>query len=126
MQISEADALALLRAEDPTVARDIYRYYIEKKTRLVCHRNLLVQYLTVNQGWNALLPRLKEEKVDGINAKDAYVCFRRRTERMQTRKVRCQYITVTFSSPVESQKRRDKLHEHGQAAAGHRPRTYHH
>lgn len=35
----------------------------------------------------SLTPQLKGEKRDGSSASDPYVAFRRRTEKMQTRKV---------------------------------------
>ena len=35
----------------------------------------------------SLIPQLKGEKRDGTSASDPYVAFRRRTEKMQTRKV---------------------------------------
>ena len=35
----------------------------------------------------SLIPQLKGEKRDGSSASDPYVAFRRRTEKMQTRKV---------------------------------------
>ena len=37
----------------------------------------------------SLKPQLKGEKRDGSSASDPYVAFRRRTEKMQTRKVNC-------------------------------------
>ena len=36
----------------------------------------------------SLIPQLKGEKRDGTSASDPYVAFRRRTEKMQTRKVK--------------------------------------
>ena len=35
----------------------------------------------------SLIPQLKGEKRDGTSSSDPYVAFRRRTEKMQTRKV---------------------------------------
>jgi hypothetical protein len=48
------------------------------------------------QKHGALLHRLKEERQEGAVSRDAYICFRRRTERMQTRKVvvRKGYLSV--------------------------------
>lgn len=37
----------------------------------------------------SLIPQIKQEKRDGSTNNDPYVAFRRRTEKMQTRKVMC-------------------------------------
>lgn len=43
----------------------------------------------------SLTPQLKGEKRDGSSASDPYVAFRRRTEKMQTRKVNSSFSTLT-------------------------------
>ena len=49
----------------------------------------IIEYFTKRlkeEDTDTITPLLKYEKLDGSNTKDAYVAFRRRTERMQTRK----------------------------------------
>ena len=49
----------------------------------------IIEYFTKRlkeEETDTITPILKYEKLDGSNTKDAYVAFRRRTERMQTRK----------------------------------------
>jgi len=43
----------------------------------------------------SLTPQLKGEKRDGSSASDPYVAFRRRTEKMQTRKVNSLFSILT-------------------------------
>ncbi|MBN3278977.1 EPC1 protein, partial [Polyodon spathula] len=63
----------LLLKEDDDLIREAYEYWIRK--RKSC------------QG-SSLIPVVKQEKRDGSSTNDPYVAFRRRTEKMQTRKNR--------------------------------------
>ncbi|XP_062520073.1 enhancer of polycomb homolog 1-like [Corticium candelabrum] len=65
------DAQALVRADDDVVIA-VYDYWLAKRLRLK----------------RPLIPAVKTERRDGSTANDPYVAFRRRTERMQTRKNR--------------------------------------
>ena len=66
-----AEAKALLKQDDDlTIA--VYDYWLNKR--------LLREH--------ALIPSVKSEKRDGTSDRDPYVAFRRRTEKMQTRKNR--------------------------------------
>ena len=67
--MSEAKAL-LKQDEDLTIA--IYDYWLNKRLKKE----------------RALIPTVKSEKRDGTSDRDPYVAFRRRTEKMQTRKNR--------------------------------------
>lgn len=69
LDISEAKAL--LKHEESIVIL-IYDYWIDKK---------------IKDG-NSLLPQIKTEKRDGTSGNNPYIAFRRRTEKMQTRKNR--------------------------------------
>lgn len=62
----------LLLKEDDDLIREAYEYWIRKRTSC--------------QG-ASLIPVVKQEKRDGSSTNDPYVAFRRRTEKMQTRKV---------------------------------------
>ncbi|KAK1174026.1 hypothetical protein AOXY_G4288 [Acipenser oxyrinchus oxyrinchus] len=63
----------LLLKEDDDLIREAYEYWIRKRTSC--------------QG-SSLIPVVKQEKRDGSSTNDPYVAFRRRTEKMQTRKNR--------------------------------------
>ncbi|KAK6310031.1 enhancer of polycomb homolog 2 isoform X1 [Coregonus clupeaformis] len=63
----------LLLNEDDYLLKSVYDYWVRKR------RNC--------QG-PSLIPLIKQEKRDGSTNNDAYVAFRRRTEKMQTRKNR--------------------------------------
>ncbi|RXN01845.1 Enhancer of polycomb-like 1 [Acipenser ruthenus] len=63
----------LLLKEDDDLIREAYEYWIRKRTSC--------------QG-ASLIPVVKQEKRDGSSTNDPYVAFRRRTEKMQTRKNR--------------------------------------
>lgn len=60
--------------------------------RLLC---LLQKDLVIS-----LIPQLKGEKRDGSSASDPYVAFRRRTEKMQTRKVNCLQCSLNIDSLI--------------------------
>lgn len=62
----------LLLKEDDELIKEVYEYWSRKRK---CSRA------------NALLNNIKQEKRDGSSTSDPYVAFRRRTEKMQTRKV---------------------------------------
>ncbi|XP_066240662.1 enhancer of polycomb homolog 1 isoform X1 [Saccopteryx leptura] len=63
----------LLLKEDDELIREVYEYWIKK--RISCRGP-------------SLIPSVKQEKRDGSSTNDPYVAFRRRTEKMQTRKNR--------------------------------------
>lgn len=72
--VSLNEAKSLLK-EGGDVIKPLYEYWINKRKKL---KDLVV----------SLTPQLKGEKRDGSSASDPYVAFRRRTEKMQTRKNR--------------------------------------
>ena len=63
----------LLLKEDDELIKEVFEYWSRK--RKGCHAGYLI-------------PSVKHEKRDGSSTSDPYVGFRRRTEKMQTRKVR--------------------------------------
>uniref|UniRef100_A0A4W3HX84 Enhancer of polycomb homolog n=1 Tax=Callorhinchus milii TaxID=7868 RepID=A0A4W3HX84_CALMI len=63
----------LLLKEDDDLIREVYEYWIRKRK---------------NCRGCSLIPTVKQEKRDGSSTNDPYVAFRRRTEKMQTRKNR--------------------------------------
>ncbi|XP_037366375.1 enhancer of polycomb homolog 1 isoform X2 [Talpa occidentalis] len=63
----------LLLKEDDELIREVYEYWIKKRK---------------NCRGPCLIPSVKQEKRDGSSTNDPYVAFRRRTEKMQTRKNR--------------------------------------
>ncbi|XP_047722037.1 enhancer of polycomb homolog 1 isoform X3 [Prionailurus viverrinus] len=63
----------LLLKEDDELIREVYEYWIKKRK---------------NCRGPSLIPSVKQEKRDGSSTSDPYVAFRRRTEKMQTRKNR--------------------------------------
>lgn len=63
----------LLLKEDDELIREVYDYWIKKRK---------------NCRSASLIPVVKQEKRDGSSTNDPYVAFRRRTEKMQTRKNR--------------------------------------
>ncbi|XP_070770851.1 enhancer of polycomb homolog 2 [Enoplosus armatus] len=70
VSLSEAK---LLLNEDDYLLKSVYDYWVRKRKN--CHGP-------------SLIPHIKQEKRDGSTNNDAYVAFRRRTEKMQTRKNR--------------------------------------
>ena len=70
--MSLPEAKVLLN-EDDYLLKSVYDYWVRKKK---------------NCRGPSLIPLIKLEKRDGSTNSDAYVAFRRRTEKMQTRKVR--------------------------------------
>ncbi|XP_042283121.1 enhancer of polycomb homolog 2 isoform X1 [Thunnus albacares] len=70
VSVSEAK---LLLNEDDYLLKSVYDYWLRKR-----------------KNWRGptLIPHIKQEKRDGSTNNDAYVAFRRRTEKMQTRKNR--------------------------------------
>ncbi|XP_054471670.1 enhancer of polycomb homolog 2 [Anoplopoma fimbria] len=70
VSLSEAK---LLLNEDDYLLKSVYDYWMRKRK---------------NCGGPSLIPHIKQEKRDGSTNNDAYVAFRRRTEKMQTRKNR--------------------------------------
>ncbi|KTF88955.1 hypothetical protein cypCar_00027410 [Cyprinus carpio] len=63
----------LLLKEDDELIKEVYEYWSKK--RKACQSG-------------SLIPVVKQEKRDGSSTSDPYVAFRRRTEKMQTRKNR--------------------------------------
>ncbi|XP_017571017.2 enhancer of polycomb homolog 2 [Pygocentrus nattereri] len=63
----------LLLNEDDYLLKSVYDYWVRKRK---------------NCRGPSLIPQVKQEKRDGSTNNDAYVAFRRRTEKMQTRKNR--------------------------------------
>ncbi|KAJ8415026.1 hypothetical protein AAFF_G00007240 [Aldrovandia affinis] len=63
----------LLLNEDDYLLKSVYDYWVRKRK---------------NYSGPSLIPQIKLEKRDGTTNSDAYVAFRRRTEKMQTRKNR--------------------------------------
>ncbi|XP_006086737.1 enhancer of polycomb homolog 1 isoform X1 [Myotis lucifugus] len=63
----------LLLKEDDELIKEVYEYWIKKRK---------------NCRGPSLIPSVKQEKRDGSSTNDPYVAFRRRTEKMQTRKNR--------------------------------------
>ena len=74
--LSFAAAKALMKDEE--FLEPVYNYWVKK------HKN--------NNCVNRLILQLKSEKKDAQSPNDPYVAFRRRIEKMQTRKV--QYNTI--------------------------------
>ncbi|KAG9476465.1 hypothetical protein GDO78_003163 [Eleutherodactylus coqui] len=62
----------LLLKEDDDLITEVYDYWIKRRK---------------NSRGSSLIPAVKQEKRDGSSTSDPYVAFRRRTEKMQTRKV---------------------------------------
>ncbi|XP_030054978.1 enhancer of polycomb homolog 1 isoform X2 [Microcaecilia unicolor] len=72
-QLVSLQEAKLLLKEDDELIREVYEYWIKKRKNC---RGL------------SLIPSVKQEKRDGSSTNDPYVAFRRRTEKMQTRKNR--------------------------------------
>ncbi|KAE8299098.1 Enhancer of polycomb-like protein 2 EPC-like [Larimichthys crocea] len=70
--VSLTEAKVLLN-EDDYLLKSVYDYWVRKRK---------------NCRGPSLVPHIKQEKRDGSTNNDAYVAFRRRTEKMQTRKNR--------------------------------------
>jgi len=71
--LSYNDAKALLQ-ESEEIAKPVYEYWTNKRQKL-------------DDSSICLIPQVRGEKRDGTTTNDPYVAFRRRTEKMQTRKV---------------------------------------
>ena len=68
--LSVRDAQGLLKDEEDLVIA-VYDYWLAKRLRL----------------GRALIPAVKHERRDGTSSNNPYLAFRKRTEKMQTRKV---------------------------------------
>lgn len=68
--LSVRDAQSLLKDEEDLVIA-VYDYWLAKRLRL----------------GRALIPAVKHERRDGTASNSPYLAFRKRTEKMQTRKV---------------------------------------
>lgn len=75
----------LLLKEDDELIKEVFDYWSRKRK---------------NSKANTLIPTVKQEKRDGSSTSDPYVAFRRRTEKMQTRKVSC-LQRPSLTSPIE-------------------------
>jgi enhancer of polycomb-like protein len=71
MVVTLNEAKALLKVDDDLIIA-VYDYWLNKRLQLQ----------------HALIPQVKTEKRDGSTTSNPYVAFRRRTEKMQTRKNR--------------------------------------
>ncbi|XP_051523126.1 enhancer of polycomb homolog 1-like isoform X2 [Myxocyprinus asiaticus] len=72
-QLATLQEAKLLLKEDDDLIREVFEYWSRKRK-------------LYNNG--SLIPTIKQEKRDGSSTNDPYVAFRRRTEKMQTRKNR--------------------------------------
>jgi len=70
--ITFEEAQNLLKQENPTIFKTIYNYWKNKR----------------EQSSGTITLKIRGERRDGANNNDSYVAFRRRTEKMQTRKNR--------------------------------------
>lgn len=82
----------LLLKEDDELIKEVFDYWSRKRK---------------NSKANSLIPTVKQEKRDGSSTNDPYVAFRRRTEKMQTRKVcecycsfYCQFCIIVTSQNI--------------------------
>ncbi len=73
----------LLLKEDDELIKEVFDYWSRKRK---------------NSKANSLIPTVKQEKRDGSSTSDPYVAFRRRTEKMQTRKVGSLYTQCFIGS----------------------------
>lgn len=73
--VTANEAKSLLKDLSPEILKPLYDYWLNKRKKM---KDLVI----------SLIPQLKGEKRDGTSASDPYVAFRRRTEKMQTRKNR--------------------------------------
>lgn len=71
----------LLLNEDDYLLKSVYDYWVRKRK---------------NCRGPSLIPQIRQEKRDGSTNNDAYVAFRRRTEKMQTRKVTSHWVSFHF------------------------------
>lgn len=71
--MSYGDAKALLQ-DSEDIVKPVYEYWTSKRKKL-------------DDTCICLIPQVRGEKRDGTTTNDPYVAFRRRTEKMQTRKV---------------------------------------
>lgn len=72
LQLVSLQEAKLLLKEDDELIKEVFDYWSRK--RKTCKGGCLI-------------PNVKQEKRDGSSTSDPYVAFRRRTEKMQTRKV---------------------------------------
>ncbi|XP_003746058.1 enhancer of polycomb homolog 1 [Galendromus occidentalis] len=72
-QIIQINEAKLLLKQDDDILIAVYDYWLNKRLKLKS---------------STLMPQIKTEKRDGSNSANPYVAFRRRTEKMQTRKNR--------------------------------------
>lgn len=73
--VSFNEAKSLMKELSVDIIKPMYEYWLNKRRKL---KDLVI----------SLIPQLKGEKRDGSSSSDPYVAFRRRTEKMQTRKNR--------------------------------------
>ena len=77
--LSVRDAQSLLRDEEDLVIA-VYDYWLAKRLRL----------------GRALIPAVRHERRDGTSSSNPYLAFRKRTEKMQTRKVSIVVLTLAL------------------------------
>ncbi|UYV83848.1 EPC1, partial [Cordylochernes scorpioides] len=83
----------LLIKEDDDLIIAVYDYWLNKRLKTVCIKLMLCfqwylmrNFILLQQ--QPLIPQVKTERRDGSTSNNPYVAFRRRSERMQTRKNR--------------------------------------
>lgn len=79
LQLVTLQEAKLLLNEDDYLIKAVYDYWVRKRK---------------NCRGPSLIPQIKQEKRDGSTNNDPYVAFRRRTEKMQTRKVTWQILLL--------------------------------
>lgn len=81
VQLVSLPEAKLLLKEDDELIKEVFDYWSRKRK---------------NSKANSLIPTVKQEKRDGSSTSDPYVAFRRRTEKMQTRKVSSPQCSLTL------------------------------
>lgn len=84
----------LLLNEDDYLLKSVYDYWVRKRK---------------NCRGPSLIPQIRQEKRDGSTNNDAYVAFRRRTEKMQTRKVTSHQASFHFHTGLKNLSASNKL-----------------
>lgn len=89
-QLVSLQEAKLLLKEDDELIKEVFDYWTRKRK---------------NCKSGSLIPTVKQEKRDGSSTSDPYVAFRRRTEKMQTRKVRLEASSHNrvFKDPAVTQ-----------------------
>lgn len=82
VQLVSLPEAKLLLKEDDELIKEVFDYWSRKRK---------------NSKANSLIPTVKQEKRDGSSTSDPYVAFRRRTEKMQTRKVGAFFLNTRLN-----------------------------